>query len=573
MVTSIVSQTSSSGGAPSSAGASTSPQPEMCGGTTGFVMIMLMMVMMFIMFDPDLREGIAYGLDPIFNPTFALEGRFPVITLLLTAVLLIAISSTIRHFMTDWIGLARAQERMSAYQKELREATLANNTTKLNKLQEAQPEIMKMQSITMISSIKPAIFTMIIFVVVFPWLWAVYIPSLLNPPAIETVTLPWTPKWPLNEPLGFCPGPSGYWIILYFILSLPFGLLFQHGLKMLSYSRKIRTSEELQYSETSKAMENAELRIEAAKDMGVRVTKPNDLLKTAQTSLEAKDYFKARNLIKEAEEDVDRMSVTHNKTEELLKSAENMIKLSEGKGIGVRDAWKALENSRKALKKSDYTTAIYFAKQSKRNVKEAKEQHKDAQEMLSSVKATMYDLKELKTSKAENLLKKAEKALKDQSYEKVMEHLRDSKREAEEVKKEHQTANDELEATRSAIESANYLGIKVTKAEELYQRAQKKIDAHNYKEALNYATQSREIAEREKNKFQEASEAVNFAKLIISNAKTFGASVTEAETLLGNAEEALKNKNYTVAMTNATRAKDIAEQAKRQQQRTSRRSY
>ncbi|MCK5560613.1 MAG: DUF106 domain-containing protein, partial [Thermoplasmata archaeon] len=480
---------------------------------------------------------------------------------------------SIRHYMTDWIGLARAQERMSAYQKELREATLANNQTKLNKLQEAQPEIMKMQSITMISSIKPAIFTMIIFVIVFPWLWAVYIPSLENPPAIGTISLPWTAKWPLNEPLGFCPGPSGYWIILYFILSLPFGLLFQHGLKMLSYSRKIHTSEELQYSETSKAMENAELRIEAAKDLGVRVTKPNDLLKTAQTSLEAKDYFKARNLIKEAEEDVDRQSVTHKKTEELLKSAETMIKVSESKGVGVKEARKALESGKKALVKSDYTTAIYFAKQSKRKVKDAKEQHKDAQEMLSSVKATMYDMKELKTSKAENLLKKAEKALKDHSYDKVMEHLRDSKHEADDVKQQHQKASEELESARAAIESANYQGLKITKAEELYTRAEKKLEAHNYSEALNYATQSREIAEQEKTKFQEASEAVNFAKLIISNAKTFGASVIEAENLLGNAEEALKNKNYAVAISNATRAKDIAEQAKRAQQRSSRRGY
>jgi uncharacterized membrane protein (DUF106 family) len=576
MVTSIVSQTSQTGGASagSSSGSPAPAQPEMCGGTSGFVMVMVMMIMMFIIFDPDLRFAIAFGLDPVFSPIFAFDGRFPVLTLLLTAVFLIAISTSIRHFMTDWIGLARAQERMSSYQKEVREATLANNQVKMNKLQSLQPEIMQMQSMTMINSLKPAIFTMIIFVVVFPWLWAVYIESLSDPPAVAMVTLPWEPKWAIDTPLDICPGPyGGYWIILYFILSLPFGLLFQHGLKMISYSRKIQHSEELQYTQVTQAIDEINIAIDAAKDLGVVTSKPQELIRSAKSSLENKDYFRAMKYVKEADDEVNRISITHKKTDDLLKSAETSVKAAEDRGVGVKEARKAVVSGRNALKKSDFTTAIYFAKQAQRKIKDAKEQHKDAMDMISSVKATMYDMKDLKTNQAEKLLNKAEKALKDQSYEKVVEHARESKKVAEEVKTLHRKAEAEIEAAKAAIESGDYLGVKVEKAVDLIKKAQSNIELHNYQQALNLGSQARELAEGEKNRYQEASEAVNFAKLIISNAKTFGASVNDAEALLTKAETALHNKNYTVAITEATRAKDIAEQAKRQQQRSTRRSY
>jgi len=573
MVTTIVSQTSQGDSASTSSGSTAGPQPEMCGGTSGFVMIMVMMIMMFIIFDPDLRFAIAFGLDPIFSPIFGFDGRFPVLTLLIAAVFLIAISTSIRHFMTDWIGLARAQERMSAYQKEVREATLANDQLKMKKLQELQPEIMQMQSMTMINSLKPAIFTMIIFVVVFPWLWAVYIENLSDPPAVATVTLPWTAKWAIDTPLSICGPYGGYWIILYFILSLPFGLLFQHGLKMISYSRKIQHSEELQYTQTTRAIDDVNNAIDAAKDLGVVTSKPQDLIRSARSSLEEKDYFKAMKYIKEAEDEVNHLSVTHRKTNDLLKSAETSIKAAEDRGVGVSDAKRSMANGRAALKKSDFTTAIYYAKQAQRKVKDAKEQHKEAIDMISSVKATMYDMKDLKTSKAENLLTKAEKALKEHSYEKVLEHARESKKMAEDIKSLHQKAREQIDAAKAAIESGDYMGVKVERAVELVKKAESNIESHNYEQALSLGTQARELAEGEKNKYQEASEAVNFAKLIISNAKTFGANVDEAEMLLTKAENALQNKNYTVAITEATRAKDIAEQAKKQQQRSARRSY
>ena len=45
----------------------------------------------------------------------------------------------------------------------------------------------------------------------------------------------------------------------------------------------------------------------------------------------------------------------------------------------------------------------------------------------------------------------------------------------------------------------------------------------------------------------------------------------EAEELVANAEIALANKNYDQTIELATKAKDIAEQAKRQQQRQAKR--
>ena len=116
-----------------------------------------------------------------------------------------------------------------------------------------------------------------------------------------------------------------------------------------------------------------------------------------------------------------------------------------------------------------------------------------------------------------------------------------------------------------------HLGLRIQDIDKKLESATVAFSEHKYKEALDLANQVNDIINAEKDKFQEAQEGVSFEKLVISNAQSFGADVTDAEELVHKAEGELAEKHYEQTIELATKAKDMAEQAKRRRQRDSKR--
>jgi len=102
--------------------------------------------------------------------------------------------------MTDWVEVARAQKLMNSFQKEKLNAMQTGNTVKMKKLEELSPEISKHQMRLMTYNLKPVIFTMIFFIVVFPWLWMVYFDRL----EFTYISLPGISKWNLIDNINIC---------------------------------------------------------------------------------------------------------------------------------------------------------------------------------------------------------------------------------------------------------------------------------------------------------------------------------------------------------------------------------
>ncbi len=548
-------------------GSTDSEEPELCGGTTGFIMMMLMFVTMFIMFNIELRIAIAYSLDGVFNPIFGFGGKYPVPTLLCTSIFLVFCSTCIRHYMTDWVEVARAQKLMNSFQKEKLNAMQTGNTVKMKKLEELSPEISKHQMRLMTYNLKPVIFTMIFFIVVFPWLWMVYFERL----EFTYISLPGISKWNLTDNINICPIPWGQWILVYMILSLPLGLLIQNTLKYVTFTHKIAKTELTQKYDLKKKISALDEKVEAAQKKGIKNQKTHEFLSQAGQRVVEKKYTKAANLINEAESDLEAHIHTFNRITGLIAQADTMIQNAKNKGININAAVKSLEFSRKALKRNDDTSAIYYAKKSQRNVKEARASHKEAEETLSSVKALMYDLREVNTESADNIFKKAIDSMDKKDYSNVILQSKAAKLKAKEIGKLNKEAIEALAKVKNALDTIKHMELDVPKAQELFLNANKAFEENRYQDTLELADQCNELITNEREIFQNAQESVSFAKLVVANAVSFGASVLEAEKLVANAEVALTNKNYNRAIELANRAKDIAEDAKRQQQRIAKR--
>ena len=198
------------------------------------MMLGAFMVAIVVLFNPNIRQAlgeyVGYGLKPIVG----FDGEFPVVSLLLTGLIMTFFSVTVRHLFIDWISQARNQRISSAFSKELREARSSNNTYKLKKLMELQPQIMSQSLKTTQSQFKLMPVTMIVIIPIFAWL--------ANFVYIDLGSTTFSVPWEFNASMrnsNILPN----WVLLYSLMTLPFGQVLQRLLKQVSFSRRLRELE------------------------------------------------------------------------------------------------------------------------------------------------------------------------------------------------------------------------------------------------------------------------------------------------------------------------------------------
>ncbi len=203
-------------------------------GLSSFAMMLAFMLAIFMMFDQGLRAATTKAMNYVLYPLIGFNDAYPILTLFFGGLILVFLSTLIRHVLIDQLKMAKIQKQMGAYQKELRSATLSQNTYRVKKLKEMQPEIMKVQAEMSTSQMKPMAFTMIIALPIFFWL-GMFVGNLPD----KTMNLPWGGDFSL-----FDKGPLFHlfpvWIILYAFMTMPFGQVFQKVLKAVKYRKILR---------------------------------------------------------------------------------------------------------------------------------------------------------------------------------------------------------------------------------------------------------------------------------------------------------------------------------------------
>jgi uncharacterized membrane protein (DUF106 family) len=193
-------------------------------------MFIMLMLFMLIFLNPALLSMIGGAIGAVFYPVIGFEGSLPLLTILFASLIMGLISTLVRHRFINWVEMAKNQKVMSAFNKERRDALMSKNTAKLKKLNELQPEIMKKTMKASTSQLKPMMFIMVIMILFFAWL-----NTFLNfDVAYTTFAVPWNSDVPLTSAYVF-----PYWIMIYFLTSLPMGMMFQRVLKFYSFKKRI----------------------------------------------------------------------------------------------------------------------------------------------------------------------------------------------------------------------------------------------------------------------------------------------------------------------------------------------
>ncbi len=198
--------------------------------------LFMMLFMLMIITSPGLRAGMGAMAGSALEPTIGNDGELPVLTLLLAGLVMVCSTTLIRHFIMDWSKMAEVQQKMGAFQKEIRKARQSGNFAKTQKLMEKhQPQVMTMQTEMSSSQMKPMIFTMIIALPIFMWLF-----TFIDGLAWQYASLPWEPFWYFQDRIIILP----HWIILYSLMSLPFGQALQRGLKLMTFIPELKELKE-----------------------------------------------------------------------------------------------------------------------------------------------------------------------------------------------------------------------------------------------------------------------------------------------------------------------------------------
>jgi uncharacterized membrane protein (DUF106 family) len=210
------------------------------GGMSRMVTIFLFVLAIFILFDPSLSKALGTFVGYGLNPLVAFNHAYPIVTLVLTGLLMAALTIVVRHFFTDYVDQARSQKIVTAFNKELREARKENNSFKMKKLLAEQPKIMQRSMAQTTTQFKLLPVSMIIVIPIFAWL-SVFVGGLaaINHPGTAISMLyynvPWSNVANFNESYLF---PQ--WVLVYTLVSIPFGQVLSRALRYFSFAKRLK---------------------------------------------------------------------------------------------------------------------------------------------------------------------------------------------------------------------------------------------------------------------------------------------------------------------------------------------
>ena len=183
------------------------PAPAMPKGMIFSMFFMLAYLMIVMAF----REPVGQALDVFFGAVAFQDN--PALTLIIAGVIMIALSTVVRCFVTDIVGPAMSQYKSKKFNAAYRQARLENNLNKLKKYEAMRSKMMlatQKQSSDMMMMM-PA--SMVVIFPVYAWVW--YFVEHLS---MTVISMPWG-TLDLNSTIIFFPA----WIIVYSLMSLPLG--------------------------------------------------------------------------------------------------------------------------------------------------------------------------------------------------------------------------------------------------------------------------------------------------------------------------------------------------------------
>jgi len=191
--------------------------------------MLIFVLALFVMLNQSIRTLLGELVGLVLYPLIGFDSQYPLVTLLLAGLLMVTLSIVVRSLFTDYVEQARTQKIMNAFNQELRQARLENNLYKIKKLTEKQQEVMSKSMEMSSQQLKLMPLTLLFIIPIFAWV-SVFVADLPS----SLISVPWSLEVDLN---GVNVLPN--WILLYTLVSIPFGQLLTRLIRYLQFKKKV----------------------------------------------------------------------------------------------------------------------------------------------------------------------------------------------------------------------------------------------------------------------------------------------------------------------------------------------
>ena len=207
------------------------------------MLIMMFLILILYWFDGS-DHVIGYRLDYVLR-FLDMNGEMPIVTLFVVGAIMASLSAILRSFFMDMIEQAKTQQIMSAFNKELRQARLENNTNKIKKLTSMQPQMMAKNMENSNKMMKAMPFTMIVIIPLFLWV-RYFVDVTVREAGNLAFSVPWA-HLDLMQTIWFMPA----WILVYTMISIPFGQIVNRLIRTYKFKKYLKQMDSAEGAETA----------------------------------------------------------------------------------------------------------------------------------------------------------------------------------------------------------------------------------------------------------------------------------------------------------------------------------
>ena len=505
------------------------PQPDMCKGPSGFIIIFVGIITVFIMFNMELRMKLAGYIGVVLFPIIGFDfngdgmGDIPILTLLFAGVILVSISSTIRHFQTDWVQMAKNQKEMKAINKALKEAKMGGDVEKERKITKYQQNMMIIQQQMMFTNMKMMVYTMLIAIAIFTWIWADFLERL----DVQTISTPWNPTMQMMDRIKVCFIPFPKWILIYMLVSFPLGMVIQHSLKRYTFSKRLRVAQENERRETKILLEELHKSLgDLDGEVSFSLNTINEKLKKARDSYAKDEFEQAIEFARLGRGELEETRKAFYRTRRRIEDIEKSVEMAKKDGMNVDEMERKVEKAGNSLTSGLFKDALGRVHEVNNALKAEKKYFKKTLKEAKEIKSRLYDVRKISPDSFDENHELMEKNIKKGDYKGAMKKAREIRREVKgllAVDKDYGKVKKKL---KKLLTKAKSLDMKVNEELKEYKNCERSYETRDLNSAKKkvgdiYKELKKRVGQKER-----IQEAFSHTKLVLANARDCGVDIS-----------------------------------------------
>ena len=206
------------------------PQPPAFKLST-FILVFLFFMGLWMIIDPNARTQVATGLGALLYPAFGFDGHYPLLTMVLVALVQMTISAIAYNYTTNWVESAKVQHHAKAIRPLQMQAMKSGKKQHMEALKPHMSDLNARQSQMMMGQMKGMAVTWFLLIAMYTWVGI----FLTMSTTAKTVFM-FGVQVDLTQQVAIFP----LWFLVFSLYTVPFNLFIRRLLKHQTLTSQLK---------------------------------------------------------------------------------------------------------------------------------------------------------------------------------------------------------------------------------------------------------------------------------------------------------------------------------------------